>query len=261
MSRRFVVLLLALLIFYSMQNLAFEEKIGKDSTKNFENDYTHFVVAELGSTTYCPYCPDASDLMHSLHSLGNLPFYYITLVYDKSDVAQRRGRAFNDYFIPMLYVDGGYKVVDTTSEISYSNAIKSSAERNVRDVDIEVNAEWNGNDVSIILNVTNNENRIYFGHIMVCMAEIDSRWIRNDGKHYNNTLMDYALNRYILIPGGKTKKLEVEWENKYNLQEGNTLILAFISNWIPHIQQNPWEKPKPNFFIAQFVDDANAAEI
>lgn len=256
-----MILLLALLIFYSMQNLAFEEKIGKDLTKNFENDYTHFVVAELGSTTYCPYCPDASDLMHSLHSSGNLPFYYITLVYDKSDVAQRRGMTFNDYFIPMLYVDGGYKVVDTTSEISYSNAIKSSVGRDVRDIDIKIDAEWNRNDVSIVLNVTNNENRIYFGHIMVCMAEIDSRWIRSDEKHYNNTLMDYALNRYILIPGGKTKKLQIEWNNKYNLQEGNTLILAFISNWIPHIQKNPWEKPKPNFFIAKFVDDANAVEI
>lgn len=176
-------------------------------------------MAEFGSTSYCPACPTASQIIHSLYN-GSHPFYYITLVYDKSEVANRK----------------------------------------VRDIDIDLQAGWKENNIEIIVNVKNN-GRTYFGHLRICIAEIESRWLDERGERYHYALMDYALDKYVFLSANSEKKFNVVWENKYSLQQGNVMILAYISNWIPHIQKNPWEKPKPNHFVAQWVDEVNAIEI
>ena len=224
-------------------------------------DYSHTVLVELGSTTYCPYCLGASEIMHTLFASQPAPFYYMTLVYDKSDAAMKRGRELNDFYIPMLYIDGGYKIVDDRSELAYSNAIEEAANREVHDIAMEINAEWNGNNIAISLSITNEGSSFYLGHLRICIVEINSRWIDNSGKHYNYTLMDYALNKYIWLKGGETKNIEVEWSNKYDMQQGNTMVLAYIAHWLPKIQKNPWDDPKPTRFLAQFVDETCAIEL
>ena len=225
-------------------------------------DYSHTVLVELGSTTYCPYCPGASEIMHTLFASQPSPFfYYMTLVYDKSDAAMKRGRELNDFYIPMLYVDGGYKVVDDRNEASYGSAIEEASNREVHDIAMEINAEWNGNNIAISLSITNEGSSSYLGHLRICIVEINSRWIDHSGKHYNYTLMDYALNKYVWLKGGETKNIEVEWSNNYEMQQGNTMVLAYIAHWLPKIQKNPWDDPKPTRFLAQFVDETCAIEI
>ncbi len=263
-----VVLFVAFLMLLPIANnvtVHYEEKnvaiVSNEKASPALQDYTHTVLVELGSTTYCPYCPEASEIMHSLFASPPAPFYYITLVYDMSDAAMKRGRELNDFYIPMLYVDGGYKVVDERSEFAYRNAIEEAAARQVNDISIEVNAEWSGNNIAISLAITNEGSKYYLGHLRICIIEIDSRWVDNSGKHYNYTLMDYALNKYVWLKGGETKNIEIEWSNRYDMQQGNTMVLAYVAHWLPKIQKNPWDKPKPTHFLAQFVDECAAVEI
>ena len=219
-------------------------------------DYTHTVLVEVGSTSVCPYCPKASEIIHSLYENASLPFYYISLVYDKSDAAKRRGMELNDFYVPMLYVDGGYKIVAQASENFYLNAIKQAAERNVKDVDMDISAKWEGNNIDIELYIRSN---LYFGHLRICILEIESRWVNSKGEKYHYALMDYALNRYVFVKGEKV--IRITWNNKYSLQQNNTAVLAYICHWFPHIQKNPWDSPKPNHFITQFVDNVCMIEI
>ncbi len=270
MRTKIAILLVLLLILPIASNVSVvkENKENEMAEITEENNfsvniqqYTHTVLAELGSTTWCPYCPGASETMSKVFSNASVPFYYITLVYDQSEAAKKRGMEFNDFYIPMLYIDGGYSVVDTVSEISYYNAIEEAATREVHDVDMDIEATWNGNNIAISLSIYNGDTTPYLGHLRICIVEIDSRWIDNAGKHYNYTLMDYALNKYVFIGGGKAKNLQIEWENTYGMEEGNTMVLAYIAHWLPKIQKNPWDDPKPTRFLAQFVDEVCAVEI
>ncbi|RLF40797.1 MAG: hypothetical protein DRN21_01435 [Thermoplasmata archaeon] len=219
------------------------------------------VLAELGSTSWCPSCPRATETIKKVYESGDLPFYYMTLVYDLNDVAQWRGRQFSDAYIPMLYIDGGYLVVDSVTEFSYTKAIEDALERDVHDVALAMQAEWRGNAISITLDVTNGGNSPYFGNVRVCVMEVNSRWQNQAGDNYSYAFMDYALNTYAFIGGGDTKSYTITWDNTQQMEQGNTMILAYAANWLPHLQKNPWEQPKPVRFLAQFVDNACAVEI
>lgn len=266
MKGKIALLLAFLMLLPVASNVTIHEKEdvaleSHEEIATITKDYTHTVLVELGSTTYCPYCPIASEIMHNLFASSSLPFYYITLVYDMSDAAMKRGRELNDFYIPMLYVDGGYKVVDDRSEFAYSNAIEDAANRQVNDIAMEIDAEWDGNNIAISLAITNDGSKTYVGHLRICIVEINSRWVDSKDKHYNYTLMDYVLNKYVLLKSGETKDIQVEWSNTYNMQQGNTMVLAYIAHWLPKIQKNPWDKPKPTRFLAQFVDETCAIEI
>ena len=228
----------------------------------------HTVMAELGAVSWCPHCPVASDEIYSLFSSGNYSFYYVTLVYNHNSLALQRGRWLNDKYIPVLYLDGGYKVVNDPS--SYEQEIANVGERSVHNVSIDVSAKWVGNaKIEVTLTVTNNEEKTYFGHVRAYVTEIISRWNDEKGLPFHYAFLDFAINRYVFVGAGKTKEITTTWDgsgmhgnNTFgDIQKGNIMVVASTSYWMPFIQSNPWDKPKLNQFIAQFTDDADAVEI
>ncbi len=229
---------------------------------------THTVMAELGAVSWCPHCPVASDEIYNLFSSGNYSFYYVTLVYNQHSLALQRGRWLNDKYIPMLYLDGGYKVVNDPS--SYEQEITNAEERSVHNVSIDVSARWAGNaKIEVTVTVTNNEGKTYFGHVRAYVTEITSRWNDEKGLPFHYAFLDFAINRYVSVGAGKSKEITTTWDgsgmhgnNTFgDIQKGNIMVVASTSYWMPVIQSNPWNKPKLNQFIAQFTDDADAVEI
>jgi len=227
-----------------------------------QKEYTHTVLLELGSLTTCPYCPAAIDALKALYESNEIPFYYVTLVYDKSDAARQRGKWLNDVYVPMLYVDGGYDVVDEANEMAYFNAVEEAAKRNVNNFDMQLNAKWNGNDIEIFLNITNEDSVPHFEHLRVYILEVESRWTDYNGDKIRYALMDYAFNTYVPLMPEKATSFQIKWSNKYDLERNNTMVLAYLSSWLPHIQKNPWNDPWwSSYFIAQFVDETVAMEL
>jgi len=220
------------------------------------------VLVELGSLTTCPYCPKAIETLQEIFESHELPFFYITLVYDKSNIARWRGMWLGDVYVPVLYVDGGYEIVQETSESRYKEAIEKAMEREVNDLDMMLNAKWDNNDIKISLNITNNGEKLCFEHLRICIVEINSRWKDFDGKNIHYALMDYAFNGYILLRPKATKEIDVRWINDLQMQKGNTMVLACVANWYPHITKNPWNDPLwSSYFLAQFIDEVCAIEI
>ncbi|MBC7080640.1 MAG: hypothetical protein H5T44_00070 [Thermoplasmatales archaeon] len=219
------------------------------------------VFAELGTLSWCPHCPKASDALQALS--GELDFCYVTLVYDKSEIASLRGSWLRDAYAPMLYIDGGYEVVDYnpgTVYSDYKNAIENASKRAVRNVEIEINAKWLGEaEIEVGIKLVNKEGKPYFGHLRVYIAEINSRWNDYAGKPFRYAFLDYAFNEYVFIRE-KYEKVKI-WDGKKvhgnltfpDIEKDNIAIIATISNAIPHIAKNPWEKPFP-YFLAEYVD-------
>jgi hypothetical protein len=230
------------------------------SVESLQTDH-RYVLAELGSTSWCPNCPRADAVMKTVYGSGTLPFYYMTLVYDLNDAASKRGSQLMDSYIPMLYIDGGYSIVDSVSELNYANAIADALDRDSKDVSLTMQAQWNEtNSIQISLDIINNGGSAsYFYNVRICIVEINSRWTDQDGINYSYALMDYALNTYAFTRD--TKSMSVTWDNTMDMHEGNTMVLAYVAHWFPHLQKNPWTEPKPFRFLAQFVDNVCAVEL
>jgi len=227
---------------------------------------THTVLAEMGSTTWCPNCPAADERIEELYSSGNYPFYYVTLVYDANKVAQTRGGWLSDSYIPMLYLDGGYKVSDNPS--MYGQEIMSTSQREVNPLSMNISAEWKGDaKIDITISITNEGSKSYFGHLRVYVTEIVSRWDNQKGEPFHYALLDYAFNKYVSIPAGETYEETTTWDgatdhngNTYgDITPDNIMVIGGISHWMPHLEKNPWTQPKPYRFIAQYTDQTAAA--
>ena len=229
---------------------------------------THTVMAELGAVSWCPHCPPASEKMYNLSKSGKYNFYYVTLVYDKNPIAQDRGKWLNDVYIPMLYIDGGYKVVDDVS--NFESEIANAEKRDVHNISISVSAEWAGNGkIKVDVYLKNNEARLYIGHLRAYITEINSRWNDEAGLPFHYAFLDFAINNYVFIPPNGDAKVTATWDGNHarkgqnfgDVQKGNIMVVASISYWIPFIKENPWEKPKPNKFIAQLTDNADGFKL
>ncbi len=283
MKAKILSLLVVFLFSFSSANILLErscsyEKVCEISkqTNNqiynqiYDQNFTHTVLAELGALSWCPHCPGASEALHEVFSSGEYNFYYVTLVYDKNVLAQKRGAWLRDAYAPVLYIDGGYDVVDYDSRNAYSDyseAIASAGERNVHDLDLTVTATWMGNaKIDVAVSIKNNEKKPYFGHLRVYVTEMVSRWVDHDNLPFNYAFLDYAFNTYVLIGSGKTFETNKVWDgaSKHgnltfeDIEPSNIMIIATISHWLPHIEKNPWENPSP-YFLAQYVDEVSVA--
>jgi len=240
-------------------------QIAMPKTDSFQQT-PHIVLAEMGSTSWCPNCPRADERITEIFSSGLSPFYYVTLVYDLNTIAAKRGRQLSDSYIPMLYLDGGYQVVDSTT--GYSSAITTLANRDVHPLKIELTAEWKGNaDIEVTVNVINEGTGSYLGHLRVYMTEITSRWNNQEGEPYHYGFLDYAFDRYIRLPEGGTYMDTTAWSGSSDhggqtygdITPDNIMVIGAVSHWLPHLQENPWTDPRPYRFFAQYVDQTTAA--
>jgi len=168
-----------------------------------QEDFTHTVLAEYGTTTTCPYCVTASGQLYSIYNSGDLDFYYVSLVYDQGNINVRnRLKELGVTSIPDVYFDGGYRRLlgAQTDEQPYRNAITQCGLRSVPDIDVDVNVEWKGGGtLKITVNVVNNEPEDYNGHLRVYIAEKESRWDDYGGNPYHFGVLDIPIDRSLSL--------------------------------------------------------------
>jgi len=97
-------------------------------------NFTHTVLAEEGTATWCPYCPDMAEKLNTVYNSGEYPFYFVALVADKNqDAADRLSNDLNIYGYPTTFIDGGKWVLvgSGVSENTYKSRIESTGKRDV----------------------------------------------------------------------------------------------------------------------------------
>ncbi|MDX1798822.1 MAG: hypothetical protein R3255_09250 [Candidatus Lokiarchaeia archaeon] len=133
-----------------------------ETKNNFANDtYSHSVLVEEGTATWCPYCPAMANALNNIYVTGEYPFYFVALIDDMSVDAAYRVR--NDLHIegfPSAFFDGGDNVVvgGFDNENLYTNLIKRTGSRDVHDLDFTISLNWLGNgEIEIEISITNNQ--------------------------------------------------------------------------------------------------------
>lgn len=209
-----------------------------DDTPQPLNGYTHTVLVEAGTASWCPPCATAASVMHNLFNSGKYDFYYVALVADKNPYANARCAELGISSIPDYVFDGGFTrhVGSGGLPNNYINRLNNCGARTVSDIDLDLEIIWNGDaTIDVNLDITNNENSVYNGHVHVYVTEINSRWNTHSGQPYHCAMIgNYAFNENVDITAGQTTSLSTTWNgNTYgfsDIEEDNILIIATIFN-------------------------------
>jgi len=210
----------------------------KNSPPRPLDEYTHTVLVEACTASWCPPCATAARVMHDIFYSGLYDFYYVALVSDKNNYANQRCSELGVTSIPDYVFDGGYTRHVGSSGLpwAYINRLDQSGARDVADIDLLLDITWNGNaEIDINLNITNNEGTAYNGHLHVYVTEIVSRWNTNAGEPYHFAMVgNYAFNENVNIPAGETSERSTTWDGSQygvgDLAEDNVLIIATVYN-------------------------------
>jgi len=223
------------------------EKIENEKNRDGGIQYTHTILGEFGTATWCPYCVYADAALSNLYLGQWHPFYYISMVCDvNTNAYQRAVSELGLTGYPTVYFDGGYTQnvgagSVESAQAAYNLSIENCAEREVADVDIDLDVTWNGNaEMYIEVYVDNNEESSYSGHIRVYVTELVTSmgWNNNDDIPYKYPFLDYAFNEDISVSAGGVWSDSITWDghdydNGYgddfsSISYGNIMIIGAV---------------------------------
>jgi hypothetical protein len=227
----------------SQSNMQIESSDNKIESN--DRSYTHTVLGEYGTMTTCVPCKYAHRALKYLYqnrTLWDLPFYYITYVYDKNNWSYQRMKVELDLQAsPTLFWDGGWKkdigsVSVESAMDKYNVSIRAAAARTVKDIDINLNVEWlgavnevpsngatgvpveqimrwNNSEFKIDVEVICNETGGYNGHLHVQVTEVESEWYDDHfGDPETFEFKDYAYNDDVTFSGPGTWTKTIYWD-------------------------------------------------
>ena len=212
------LLIVAILVFSTALSIGIDKEAtpSPDGSVGGTREYTHTVLGEEGSGTWCPHCPPVVGYMHTIYDSGSYDFYYVTLVEDKNSYANARLGELGLTGYPTVFFDGGYQTIvgNVGSTGPYINALNTCGARTVPNVDLDMSVQWlRGAEMSIEVDVTNNEASSYSGHLHVYVTEIDSRWLCYGTVYYDFAMIgDYAINMNVNVPAGQTSTYNSNWD-------------------------------------------------
>ncbi len=199
--------------------------------------YTHTVLVEEGTATWCVYCPTVAQYLSDIYSSGLYDFYYVALVADMNSYAAARTSELGLYGYPTCFGDGGYQSVVGAygSSTPYINMINNCGARTVANLDLAPSAAWMGNaQINVGVNVTNNGTSSYNGRVRVYVTEIESRWYVFGTQYHYAMIGNYAVNQTVNIPAGGTATLSALWDgNSYgfgDITQTNIMVIVSVFN-------------------------------
>jgi hypothetical protein len=205
-------------------------------------EYTHTVMVEGYTATWCPPCADAAEGIYDIFNSGLYDFYYIALVADVGcqEAVARAQELEPSGYIPEYFFDGGYAShIGWEGQGPYISLLNECGAIDVADIDIQIFVDWEEDaeghgQVRTFVYVTNNEVVTYSGHLHAYVAEIISRWDTENNVPYHYAMIGYAINEDVVIPPGGTYYRSSLW-NGYDhgytapeISRRNSIVIASV---------------------------------
>jgi hypothetical protein len=267
MKKIIAILIIGIFIFSSIGATALSQssekiKLEKQSSKKTSDigrDYTHTVLVEVGTGSWCYWCQFTNAVMHDIYTNGDYDFEYVELV-DSNPIADQRINEYNIAGYPTSWFDGGYGVVvggyDTWDQ--YTAQMDNCGARSVPDIHAELRVLWPEEEkVQVEISIKNNETSTYTGYIRAYIVEIVSRWKDNGNQDYHHGFLDFAFDEDISIPGEGTYTDSTIWDGSSwdnpDIEMENIMVVlgVFNSEW----HQGYSDPPSGNPFDAYYVDE------
>ena len=157
------------------------------------------------------------------------------------------------------------------TEAEYRSLIEQEGQRIPKQpITLESSVIWEGNAKLIVtITVTNEGNLPYFGKIRSHVTEIESRWVDISGDPYHFALLDFAVNKYVLLMPGKIKTIIGTFDGEENhgnqtfgdITLDNIMVITLVFHWIPHHRLGYQSEEYTQRYFARFADQTTAAPI
>jgi hypothetical protein len=244
MNVKLLAILVCLMLFFSFAGKISSLSLKKKSIEYnpFNPEFTHTVLGEVfvkSSDVPCKYLHQA---LKQLYAQELYPFYYILYLFDKNNNSNDRKNELGVTESPTIVFDGGYEqislVLNNTEE--WLNKLNESffgcGGRDVKDIDLSLDVEWLGavnpsppdgetsvriesciiatvTEMKIDVEVTNNEESEYDGHLHVQITENESEWWDDKfGNPYTHEFKDYAYNNDVTLSADETFSGTIYWD-------------------------------------------------
>ena len=228
-------------------------------------DFTHAVIGEEFTTTWCGYCPSAAENLNKVwQPKSEYPddpyyhdqFFFVALITDVNDKARDRAGDYPDFTgYPTVYFDGGDEKVEggQSDTSNYEQAIDSSGGRSDTDISLRIAMQHLGDDrIAVQAYITWNEdagfgNPDFTGYIRAYIVEPVSRYDNYDGNPYHFGFLDYAFDQQVVLDPHEEVVLETVWiGGDHNDSEGNNFSDISYNNL--------------NIFVSFFNDESASAD-
>ena len=208
--------------------------INADSTKTFnENNplmsYTHTVFAEVATSQNCIPCDGWNENIYNTYISGGYDFEYVEMIiFDHNgnilnDVAFDWGDSYNIFAYPTTIFDGDYQRIFGNEPSLLPGALDASGNRVVANIQASMIVTWLDNGIiQAGINIKNNGQSQYNGHIRASITEIVSRYDTYYGDPYHFGFLDFAFNKGITINPGATYTDSTLWNgNEHSDNHGD----------------------------------------
>ena len=171
-----------------------------------QEEFVHTVFIEEATSTTCAPCTKVASIIADLYKSGDYNFYYVSLIQDKSDKANKRlEKEYNIWGLPAVFIDGGYKILvgGGIGKSEFVNNIRAAESREAPEININITVKYNENtsELSTTIYAVSNETEKYTGRLRVYLTEIISRWNQANTKPYHYAFLDYIIDKKISIAG------------------------------------------------------------
>jgi hypothetical protein len=228
-------------------------------------DFTHAVIGEEFTATWCVYCPSAAENLNKVwqpkSQYPNDPYYhdqffFVALITDKNDKADDRTGDYPDFAgYPTVYFDGGDEKVEggQSDTSNYEEAIDNSGGRSDTDISLRIAMQHLGDDrIGVQAYITWNEdagfgNPTFNGYIRAYIVEPVSRYDNYDGNPYHFGFLDYAFDQQVELDPHEEVVLETIWiGGNHSDSDGNDFSDISYNNL--------------NIFVSFFNDESTSAD-
>ena len=228
-------------------------------------DFTHAVIGEEFTTTWCVYCPSAAENLNKVwQPKSQFPddpyyhdqFFFVALITDKNDKADDRTGDYPDFAgYPTVYFDGGDEKVEggQSDTSNYEEAIDSSGGRSDTDISLRIAMQHLGDDrIGVQVYIIWNEdagfgNPTFNGYIRAYIVEPVSRYDNYDGNPYHFGFLDYAFDQQVELDPHEEVVLETIWiGGNHSDSDGNDFSDISYNNL--------------NIFVSFFNDESASAD-
>lgn len=208
MKKLLILGLITLMLITPVIGAANEIKKESQKISTYE-EFTHTVFVEYCSRSTCEPCVTASSQMFSIFNSGDLDFLYVTLISDKGNTQiTDRLEELEVVAVPIVFFDGKFKknIGEKPDEQPYRNNIALAGEREVVDVDIDVNVIWQGDgNLKITVVVYNNAPEEFIGRLRTYIIEEESRWNDQSETPYHYAAIDIPINSELVLASSQSK--------------------------------------------------------
>jgi hypothetical protein len=193
------------------------------------NYYSHTVFVGVGTSQNCKPCDDWNENIYNLYSSGEFDFEYVEMIEFDHDgkVLNEKANEWSESFdidsYPTSLFDRDYERIIGNHPEDLAENIDICGNRLVNDISANMDLFWlDEGKIQVDINIQNNEQTEYFGHIRAFITEILSRYDTYYGNPYHFGFLDYAYDTNIDIASGDSYSDSVIWDgNEHEDEHGN----------------------------------------